>query len=137
MARIELLLSPTSSAGPDRRGPLLVFLGTFIGAFGQILMKRCGSALAGVPFSQLLANPALLLTNWPLLAGYSLYGITTGLLILALRRGQLSVLYPIISLGYVWVLILSAVVFREAISLWKVAAVVAIVAGVGILGRSE
>src|SRR3712207_7394559 len=41
------------------------------------------------------------------LFGYSLYAVSTMLLVLALRKGQLSLLYPIISLTYVWVTLLS------------------------------
>ena len=46
----------------------------------------------------LLRQPWLLVTNPNLFFGYSLYGLNVGLLTLALRKGQLSLLYPVISL---------------------------------------
>lgn len=98
-------------------------------------MKMGGNGLAGISAGQLLAEPALLLKNLPLLGGYSLYGLSTVLLVLSLRRGQLSVLYPIISLTYVWVLLLSVVIFHESLNPWKIGGVLAIVTGVGVLGR--
>jgi multidrug transporter EmrE-like cation transporter len=119
----------------DRLSVTLVLLCTFLGAAAQILMKMGGNGLAGVSASQLLAEPALLLKNLPLLGGYSLYGLSTVLLVLSLRRGQLSVLYPIISLTYVWVLLLSVVIFHESLNPWKIGGVLAIVTGVGVLGR--
>lgn len=119
------------------RGVLLVLVCTLIGAAAQILMKMGGNGLAGVGLADLLARPSLLLLNLPLFGGYCLYGISTVLLVLALRNGQLSVLYPVIALTYVWVLLLSTVVFSERLNLFKIAGVMAIVAGVGVLGRDD
>jgi hypothetical protein len=67
---------------------LLVFLCTLIGAAAQILLKMGANQLAG-------SNPIKMLMNPWLFCGYALYGISTILLILALRKGQLSVLYPV------------------------------------------
>ena len=74
------------------------------------------------------------LTNWPLLAGYACLGFNTGLLVLALRNGQLSVLYPIIALTYVWVAILSPMFFEDSMNAYKVAGIGFIVGGVSLIG---
>ncbi len=120
-----------------RNSVLLVLLCTVLGAAAQILMKTGGNGLAGLSASHLLTHPELLLRNLPLLAGYGLYGMSTVLLVLALRKGELSLLYPVIALTYVWVLILSAIVFHEYVNSWKIAGVLSIVTGVGVLGRGE
>jgi multidrug transporter EmrE-like cation transporter len=75
-----------------------------------------------------------LLTNWPLLAGYVCLGLSTGLLVLALREGQLSVLYPIIALTYVWVAILSPMFFEDSLNALKVTGIGSIVIGVSLIG---
>ena len=75
-----------------------------------------------------------LLTNWPLLAGYGCLGLNTGLLVLALRNGQLSVLYPIIALTYVWVAILSPMFFEDSLNAFKVVGIGFIVGGVSLIG---
>ena len=75
-----------------------------------------------------------LLTNWPLLAGYVCLGLNTGLLVLALRKGQLSVLYPIIALTYVWVAILSPMFFEDSLNALKVTGIGSIVIGVSLIG---
>jgi len=75
-----------------------------------------------------------MITNLPLMIGYSLYGISTLLLILALRKGELSVLYPIISLTYVWVTLLSITVFKESVNGFKAVGLAIIVIGVAVLG---
>ena len=55
-------------------------------------------------------------------------------MVVALRHGELSVLYPLISLSYVWVAVLSVLVFGEIMNAYKVAGICAIMAGVAVLG---
>ena len=69
-----------------------------------------------------------------MIGGLALYGLGAALMVLALRHGELSVLYPLISLSYVWVAILSVVVFGEIMNVYKIAGICAIMAGVGVLG---
>jgi multidrug transporter EmrE-like cation transporter len=78
-----------------------------------------------------------ILTTPALFAGYSLYGASTVLLVLALRRGELSLLYPVIALTYVWVAILSSVVFHETFNALKLAGIAIIVGGVAVLGMGQ
>ena len=100
---------------------------TVIGAAAQILMKYGTTHPAG---------PGLigLITNLPLIAGYALYGVNTVLLVMALRHGHLSVLYPIIALTYVWVTILSPMFFVDHLNSFKVMGVALIVVGVSLIG---
>jgi drug/metabolite transporter (DMT)-like permease len=105
----------------------LVFACTVIGAAAQVLIKMGAMHLTG---HGLIA----MLTNAPLMAGYSLYGISTVALVYALRDGELSLLYPVIALTYVWVTLLSFILFRETISPFKLVGIATIVAGVGVLG---
>ena len=84
-----------------------------------------------------MANPGLLgmIANLPLMAGYSLYGISTLLLVIALKDGELSLLYPVIALTYVWVTVLSFLIFRDHINPFKLTGIVLIVTGVAVLGK--
>jgi uncharacterized membrane protein len=107
---------------------LLVFMCTLIGAAAQILLKLGANQLVN-------SNPLRMLLNPWVFSGYALYGISTCLLILALRKGHLSLLYPVISLTYVWVALLSLLIFREAMNAPKVIGLAIVVTGVGILGR--
>jgi multidrug transporter EmrE-like cation transporter len=76
-----------------------------------------------------------LLTNVPLIIGYVLYGVNTLLLVLALREGELSMLYPIIALTYVWVTLLSYTLLNEHPNIMKNTGIAIIVLGVTVLGR--
>lgn len=107
-----------------------MFLCTLFGVAAQYFVKSSGMQMAQI-------TPAALLANWQLWAGLSLYGISTGLLILALRDGELSLLYPVISLTYVWVTILSVLVFHEQVTVFKAAGVATICSGVALLGKGR
>lgn len=123
--------SPRPSFRFSRRQSIaLVFGCTLFGAAGQILIKTGANTLTGVSPIQMLMTP-------PLFLGYSLYGISTVLLVLALRDGELSILYPVISLTYVWVTILSVLIFGESMNPFKAIGILVIVLGVAILGRSQ
>lgn len=115
-----------------RRSVTLVFCCTLLGAAAQILMKFG---------AEHLTQPGLIgfilgtITNPPLMAGYTCYGISTVLLVMALKDGELSMLYPVIALTYVWVTGLSFVIFHDTINPYKLAGVSIIILGVAILGR--
>jgi multidrug transporter EmrE-like cation transporter len=116
-----------------RRHPVaMVFLCTIFGAAAQVLIKSGANTLRYPTFQQTLLAA---ITNVPLVAGYGLYGISTMLLILALKRGQLSILYPVIALTYVWVTALSVMIFNETMNVFKLVGVALIVCGVAVLGR--
>jgi len=108
----------------------LVLLCTIIGAAAQIFLRYGAEHLTA-------AGLRGILTNWALLAGYVCLGANTFLLILALRDGQLSVLYPIIALTYVWVTILSPVFFGDIVNVYKICGVVLIVLGVSFIGAGS
>lgn len=110
------------------RSVLLVFLCTLIGAAAQVFFKFAAAALVH-------PTPERVVTNVPLLLGFVLYGVNTMLLVLALRKGQLSLLYPVISLTYVWVTVLSVLIFKENLNVFKTMGLTIVVAGVAVLGR--
>jgi drug/metabolite transporter (DMT)-like permease len=130
-------LSPTSDRGltARRRSIVLVLMCTVFGAAAQMLIKAGASSLPHV--NGVMPNLIAMAMNSRLLAGYSLYGISTILLIIALRHGELSLLYPVIALTYVWVAILSVLVFHEYMNPLRLAGVAVIVAGVAILGQEK
>jgi drug/metabolite transporter (DMT)-like permease len=125
---------------PHHTNPVyLVFGCTVFAGFAQVLMKY--GALHPMPtihpgdLSSILAFVVALLGNWPLLLGYSLHACNAMLLILALRHGELSVLFPIYALSYIWVDLLSLYFFHEHMNVWKSAGIVLVMGGVALLGR--
>ena len=111
-----------------------MFLCTLVGAAAQILIKE--GAMKTMPNGFVGAIVAML-TNAPLFAGYCLYGLNTILMVLALRDGELSILYPIIALTYIWVTLLSIFIFHEPMGTFKGIGITLIVTGVAVLGRGK
>jgi multidrug transporter EmrE-like cation transporter len=114
---------------------VLVLLFTLLAATAQMLMKLGTNQFK--PHSNLFDLAMDLATNIPLIAGLALYGIGTGMMIVALKHGELSLLYPIISLSYVWVAILSVMLFHEEMNPLKIAGICVIMTGVAVLGRGS
>ncbi len=127
-------LSETSVIDADkrRRAVLIVVACTLIGATAQVLIKL---GAAHLEHTGLVATAIGIFTIPQLFAGYCLYGIFTGLLVFALRDAELSILYPVIALSYVWVTLASVLIFHETMNLPKALGVAIIVLGVAVLGR--
>jgi drug/metabolite transporter (DMT)-like permease len=97
----------------------------------QYLIKLGANRLS---HAGLVATAIGIFTIPTLFAGYCLYGIFTVLFVYALRHGELSILYPLIALSYVWVTITGVVAFHEVMNPLRVTGLVVIVAGVAVLG---
>lgn len=115
---------------------LLLILSISLSVAGQILLKygvmnlpafMSGHALSF--FSRVAASPLVWL-------GLFVYAVSAAIWLIVISRLPLSFAYPILSTGYVAVVLLSAALFGEALSVWKIISVVLITVGVGILGRT-
>ena len=122
-----------------------MFFCTLIGAAAQMLIKQGSAQLAThVTLGQLLKSPALffhfalgMVTNTKLFFGYSFYAVNVLLIAMALKGRELSRLYPIIALTYVWVTLLSLTLLNEHINFFKAVGICFIVGGVSLLGRKK
>ena len=110
---------------------LLVLACTLLVAIAQYLIKLGANRLS---HAGLVATMIGIFTIPQLFAGYCLYGIFTVLFVYALRHGELSVLYPLISLSYVWVTITAVLAFHESVNPFKIIGVAVIILGVAVLG---
>ncbi len=84
---------------------LLVLVASIIGSVGAVFLKAGAASLHRQLSTWLL--------NWRLMVGVAVAIVSSYFFVLAVRRGELTVLYPLISLGYVWTLFWSRIFFRE------------------------
>lgn len=109
--------------------PALLTLGcSVLGAFGQAFFKTASEKVS-------LTDPMAWIGNWKLLVGLTLYGTATVFFVYALKFGNLSALYPIIAMSYIWVLLISCFYFQEKILVWNWIGVGLIVLGVALTQR--
>ena len=104
----------------------LVITATLTGAFGPILLKKASS--------KKLSSIKSLSTNYHLFGGVALYAVGTLLFIPALKGGELSVLYPFVSLSYIWVSFLSVKFLGEKMNPTKWIGIALIIIGVSFIG---
>jgi multidrug transporter EmrE-like cation transporter len=138
--------SPIATRAAARRSFLLMFFCTLIGALAQMLIKQ-GTAQLGarITLTDLIHDPSLfvrfclgVITNLRLFLGYVCYGVNTLLIAVALKGRELSRLYPIIALTYVWVAVLSLYLLPdEHVNFFKSAGIVFVVVGVSVLGLKK
>ena len=105
---------------------LLILFTTLLTSSAQILWK-IGSAT-------LSFNIVNILTNYYLIGGILLYIVGGVLLILSFRGGEVSVLYPIIAMSYIWVSLLSVKFLRETVNGWKGIGIILIIVGIVAIG---
>jgi drug/metabolite transporter (DMT)-like permease len=104
----------------------LVTFGSFIGSFSALGLKA-GS-------KRLQRNLLSVLTNWPLAAGIAGYLVSSVFFIIGLKNGELSILFPMVSTGYVWTMVWSRVFFKEPFTRGKFLGLALILAGCVLLG---
>lgn len=109
----------------------LILVSVAIGAVGQVALKYGALQLAEQPGTTLLDK-----LKWPIIVGLGLYGLSTILWILALKKVQLSYAYPMVSLGYIFVLAASYFLFHEPVGLLRISGVALILAGIVLVARS-
>ena len=72
-----------------------------------------------------------------LFIGFILYGIGAVSMIIAFKFGSLSVLHPMLSLGYVFALIIGYFWLGESITITKIIGIIAILIGVALIGMGD
>jgi uncharacterized membrane protein len=93
-----------------------MLISVVIGAIGSILLKK-GSNNIKLVLS--VKNIIDFLKNYNMLLGMFMHIIATTFLILALRLEKLSIVYPLTSLSYVCVSILSIYILNENMNKFK------------------
>jgi uncharacterized membrane protein len=112
----------------EKKGILIVVCCSICGTVAQLLFKKASNDIN--QFGQPFFYGYLCLCM-----AYLFYGLSTLLLISALRKGRLSVLYPFVALTFAWVTILSPLIFRsDSYNLVRILGVVFIIMGVSLIG---
>lgn len=76
--------------------------------------------------------------NWLiLLGGFALYGIGALSMMVAYRFGNLSVLHPMLSMNYIFTIIIARFILGENITLIKLAGTLIIIFGVVMIGGGD
>lgn len=113
----------------------LLLVAVALGVTGQIFLKQ-GVSTEG-PISGI--NRGLIATVFkPLvLVGFICYGLSSLFWLVVLSRTELSFAYPMVALGYVLVVFLSWLIFKEGVTWARVVGLALICVGVVVVGLTK
>ena len=116
----------------------LVLSGVLLNAVAQLLLKAGVRQLGQFDFSISNAWPigSALATNPSIIGGLSCYVVSVVVWILALSRVEVSIAYPMLSIGYVVNAGLAWFFFGEAVGPQRLIGIAVIIAGVIIVAKS-
>ena len=116
----------------------LILTGVLLNAAAQLLLKAGARAIAGLSFdlSHAWMIAVRLALNPPILGGLVCYAVSVVVWILALSRVQVSIAYPMLSIGYVVNAIAAWMLFGEDLNGARVAGIGVIIAGCWLVARS-
>lgn len=117
----------------------LILAGVALNAAAQLLLRRgmllVGTfALDGGAIWSVL--PRIILNPW-VVAGLASYVLSVGLWLVVLSRVEVSIAYPMVSLGYVVTVLLARVLFNEAVGPQRLLGVGVIMFGVWLVATSN
>ena len=106
---------------------VLVIFASFMGSFGAVFLKLGAEYMKG--------QLARIFTNYWLATGICLYLFSSVFYMMGVAQpgAELTVLYPMVSFGYIWAIVWARLFFKERFTVPKVAGLLMIVFGVALL----
>lgn len=100
---------------------IFMLVSTILGAVGSYFFKK-GSKHISKKISSFF--------KLEIFTGVFLYALSTVLYVYLLKKYDLSLIYPLTSLGYIWVMLISKKYLNEKITLYKIISILLIITGV-------
>ena len=115
-----------------------IFTGIMLNALAQLLLKAGTNAVGAIHLDSghLLPTAIKLATQVPILGGLACYVVSLVVWIIGLSRTDVTIAYPMLSLGYVVSAAGAWMFLGEAVSLQRLAAIGVIMVGVALLART-
>lgn len=104
---------------------VLILITAFLAAVGQLYFKWGAASISVSLWSWLL--------NWQLVIGVALHGVGFVLLVIALKHGNLSILYPVLATSYIWVALLSIRFLGEPFSMFQWVGLTLVLGGISLI----
>ena len=116
----------------------LLMLGVFLNATAQLLLKAGTNAVGQFEFNagNIVPVGMKLALEPHILGGVICYVVSLVVWILGLSRVEVSIAYPLLSIGYVLNAVAAWYLFGEALSMTRLAGIGVIIVGVYIVARS-
>ena len=116
-----------------------IISGVLLNACAQLLLKAGTNALGGaihLTASNWFETFVKVITQWPILGGLACYGVSLVVWIIGLSRTDVTIAYPMLSLGYVVSAVGAWMFLGEIIPPQRLLAIGLIMLGVVLLART-
>ena len=115
-----------------------IFVGICLNAVAQLLLKAGTNAVGAIHLTaeNWFSTGIKLATQLPIIGGLTCYVISVGVWIIGLSRVDVTVAYPLLSLGYIINAVGAWYFLGEAVSMQRILAIGVIIVGVILLTRS-
>jgi drug/metabolite transporter (DMT)-like permease len=116
----------------------LIATGVLLNTFAQLLLKKGADAVGRFDFSatKMLDAGLLYAINPYVLGGLCCYVVSVVAWLMALSRVEVSVAYPMLSLGFALNALLAWWLLGEAVTAQRIAGIAIIIVGVTLVARS-
>ncbi|MDP6529111.1 MAG: EamA family transporter [Gemmatimonadota bacterium] len=121
------------------RNVLLILVCVALGVCGQLLLKH-GMSSPGIRVTAASQIPAMIgraIATPSVVSGFLFYGLSSVLWLVILTRVELSMAYPMLSIGYVLVVFLSRFFFHEHVTPMRILGTLVVCLGVFLISRSQ
>ncbi len=119
---------------------LLILVAIFMSVTAELLLKSgmdvIRNQIGELGLSNFGQGIRMILSSPRILGGFGFFGVGALFWLAALSRVSLSWAYPMLSIGYILVLLFSAIVLKEQVSMLRWAGVLIICLGIVLVGRS-
>lgn len=105
---------------------MLVLIGGLIGAFSPTFLKKGADLIDIRDIFSIIKNKNLILGVLFFVTGFAIF-------IPALKGGNLSVLYPLVGISYIWVCIIATIMLKEKMTSMKWLGILIIITGVALI----
>lgn len=115
-----------------------ILTGIFLNAFAQLLLKAGTNAVGAIHLTadNWLPTGIKLATQLPILGGLACYVVSVLVWIIGLSRVDVTIAYPMLSIGYIVNALGAWYFLGEAVSAQRLLAIGIIIVGVALLARS-
>lgn len=115
-----------------------IISGVILNAFAQLFLKAGTNAVGAIHLTSenWFATGWKLATQLPILAGLTCYAISLVVWVIGLSRADVTMAYPMLSLGYVVTAVLAWMFLGEVVSPQRMVALAVIIIGVAMLART-
>lgn len=103
----------------------LILFSSVIGSFGAVFLKIGAEHMKG--------SLGSFFKNYWLAIGVCLYLLSSVFFVMGVAQGELTILYPMISLGYIWTIVWARLFFKEPFTMSKIAGLLMIIFGVALI----